>query len=52
MTERDFDSELKEIKKEIDRIVGKDKIKEINQIINTSYSFDDKPKIELEYNNK
>lgn len=43
MTERDYDKELVLLKEKIEKVVGVEKIKSINEIIEISYKYDEKP---------
>jgi len=50
MTERDYDSELIKLKKDIETIVGTERMKVINSLIKISYEFDEKPNLKIEHN--
>jgi len=47
---RDWDEELKELKKEIEKLVGGKEIEKIREIVNLSYQFDERPEYKITYN--
>ena len=47
---KDRDEELKELKKEIENIVGKEEIERIKNIVELSYQLDEKPQYKITYN--
>ncbi|RLE08531.1 hypothetical protein DRJ00_06145 [Candidatus Aerophobetes bacterium] len=47
---RDKDEELEELKKEVEKIVGKEKVEKIRRIVDLSYQFDGKPEYKVTYN--
>ena len=47
MNDRDYDEELKELKTEIKKIIGKDELKRMNEIVNSSFQLDEKSKYEI-----
>ncbi len=48
--EKDRDEELKELKKEIEKIVGKEEIERIRNIVKLSYQIDERPQYKITYN--
>jgi hypothetical protein len=49
MEERDYELELRELKKEIKDIVGKETIKNINKVIETSNKYEEKVDYKVTY---
>jgi len=47
---RDRDKELEQLKKEIEKLVGKDELQKITRIVEMSYKFDEKPDYKITYN--
>lgn len=47
---RDRDKELEQLKKEIEKLVGKDELQKITRIVEMSYQFDEKPDYKITYN--
>ena len=47
---RDRDKELGQLKKEIEKLVGKDELQKITRIVEMSYQFDEKPDYKITYN--
>jgi len=47
---RDRDKELEELKREIEKLVGKTEIEKITRIVEMSYQFDEKPDYKITYN--
>lgn len=50
MDEKTSDQELEELKEEIKKIVGEEKIKKIMEVVNSSYQYDTKIEYEITYN--
>ncbi len=46
---KDRDEELKELKKEIEKILGKEEIERIKNIVELSYKFDERPQYKITY---
>uniref|UniRef100_A0A7V3KNW7 Uncharacterized protein n=1 Tax=candidate division WOR-3 bacterium TaxID=2052148 RepID=A0A7V3KNW7_UNCW3 len=47
---KDWDEELRKLKEEIEKIVGKEEIERIKEIVKLSCEFDDKPQYKITYN--
>jgi len=47
---KDKDKELKDLKEEIEKIVGKDQIEKIKKIVELSYGLDERPEYKITYN--
>lgn len=50
MSKKEKDKELKELKKELENIVGKEEIEQIKEIVELSYRLDEKPQYKITYN--
>jgi len=46
---KDRDEELNELKKEIEKIVGKEEVERIKNIVELSYKFDERPQYKITY---
>jgi len=47
---RDRDRELEHLKKEVEKIVGKEEIEKIKKIVELSYGLDARPEYKITYN--
>ena len=47
---KDKDKELENLKKEIEKIIGKEEIEKIKKIVELSYRLDERPKYKITYN--
>ena len=52
MTERDLDKDLSSLKERIKELVGEERIKKINKILEISYKYDKNPEFSIEYRTK
>ena len=47
---KDKDEELKELKREVEKIVGREEIERIKKIVELSYKLDERPQYKITYN--